>query len=324
MKNIKNEHVPVMLENVLSHFAVLADSYAQNGFCYFIDFTFGLGGHSAALLQKYDWLKVIGMDADFETCEMGRKKYSEYINSGRLEIINGNFVNFRDLIPQDKLSKTGMTLADLGISNYQLLTDGRGFTFDDRTALDMRIDQNSNQETAADVVNKYRENEIADILYEYADEKFSREIARSIIKYREKQPIISCHELAEIVRNVYKRHPAVKMDIDFATRAFMALRIFVNSELSNLTSLLEQTKSCLPAGANILIISFHSKEDKIVKNFMQQESRTCICPPQIIRCICNNKPKIKCITKKIIEPSAEEISSNPRSRSAKLRIFEII
>ncbi len=317
-------HVPVLLEPVIDNFLMLEKVYKASGRNYFIDMTFGLGGHSAALLEKYEWLKIIALDADLKTCEMGLSKYQNHVASGRLQIIKGNFSTFETLIPEPILKSSLGAIADFGISNFQLLAPGRGFSFDDSESLDMRIDNVSGSETAEEVLNTYSQGELADIFYHLGDERLSREISSAVIKRRSASRIKSCSEFAEIVRSVYKRHPSIRMEIDFATKAVMALRIFVNDEFKNIEEMLKKTPVFFPSGSMLFMISFHSNEDRRVKEFIVDQSKDCVCPTSIPVCRCDHRARVRSVTRKPLTASDVEMRANPRSRSAKMRIYEII
>ncbi len=317
-------HVPVLLEPVTDNFSALEKVYTATGRDCFIDMTFGLGGHSIALLEKFEWLKIAALDADSKTCELGLARYRDYVDSGRLQIIRGNFSVFETLIPAAILKKSLGAIADFGISNYQLLDPGRGFSFDDSESLDMRIDTVSGSETAEEVLNTYSQGELADIFYRLGDERLSREIAAAVIKRRTVSKITSCSDFAEIVRNIYKRHPSIRMEIDFATKAVMALRIFVNDEFNNIEEMLKKTPAFFPSGSMLFMISFHSNEDRRVKDFIADQSKDCVCPAAIPVCRCDHRARVRSVTRKPLTAGDSEMRANPRSRSAKMRIYEII
>jgi len=315
-------HVPVLLNEFLCGLSEAVGLPARAGRESFIDFTFGMGGHSIAAIEKYEWLKIIAFDADPAACAHAESKYAGYIKSGRLSIINANFTAFDSLISPEKLSDVFGAIADFGISNSQLFEKGRGFSFDDDGALDMRLNPAAQELSAADAVNGLTEKELADIFYNLADERLSRQIARALIAERGIKKIDNCRRLADIVRSVYKRHPYVKTGVDFATKTIMALRIFVNSELDNIKTLLSKTSTLFGKNSRLFTITFHSNEDRIVKEFIKRESRGCVCPPEILMCRCGHSPLLRPVNKKPVCAREEEININPRSRSAKMRIIE--
>jgi 16S rRNA (cytosine1402-N4)-methyltransferase len=317
-------HVPVLLDEFLSQFEVLSEGAGRGGRDSFIDFTFGLGGHSIPLLDRYAWLKIIAFDADPEVCRMTESKYAGYTETGRLTIINSNFIEFDSLISPERLNGVFGALADFGISNYQLFEKGRGFSFDDKESLDMRINPESHDMPADVAVNGFSAESLADIFYSLADERLSRQIARAIVEARTVKKIESCNELAEIVRKVYKRHPEIKTGVDFATKTIMALRIFVNSEFENIKTLLQKASSSFCRNSWLFTITFHSNEDRIVKDFIKTESRGCICPIEILVCRCGHKASVKPVNRKPIGAGNDELRNNPRSRSAKMRVIEFI
>ncbi|HOD40417.1 MAG TPA: 16S rRNA (cytosine(1402)-N(4))-methyltransferase RsmH [Candidatus Wallbacteria bacterium] len=316
--------MPVLLNEFLAGFAVLSESRGAACRDRFVDFTFGLGGHSLPLLEKYDWLKVTAFDADPLTIARAAEVYKNYVSAGRLTLVNGNFANFDSLISAADMQNVIGAIADFGISNYQLFEKGRGFSFDDDRSFDMRIDQQSEGPSAARVVNDFSEEELGDIFFHLADERLARQIARAVAERRRERPIETCSQFAEIVRTVYKRNPKVKTGVDFATKAVMALRIFVNSEFDNIKSLLEKAAVNFVKNSRLFTITFHSNEDRIVKEFIKNESRGCICPKEVIICRCSHKARVRAIDKKPLIATDAEMAVNPRSRSAKLRTIEFI
>jgi len=314
----------VLLNEVLEHIATALNSSGLSGNGKFIDFTFGLGGHSLAALSRFASLGVIGIETDPTAIELSKDAARGFVSAGRLSIHNCNFADFDSAVSREELKKTVAALADLGISSYQIDSRGRGFSFDDDDSLDMRMNPAAGGESGYDVVNSYSEEELADIFFRFGDERLSRKIAYEILKRRKNGPISSCRALADIVRSVYHRYPSIRMDIDFATRAVMALRIFVNLELEKLGVLLDKTLDHFPAGARVMIISFHSKEDSVVKEFIKSNSSTCTCPPRLPACVCGKKPRVRPVTRKTVIPSDGEKNINPRSRSARMRVYEVL
>jgi 16S rRNA (cytosine1402-N4)-methyltransferase len=282
----------------------------------YIDCTAGTGGHAGAIL-KYSSPggQLLGIDADPAAVETARKRLSGYGSS--VLILNDNFVNLEGICSRYDFVPVNGILLDLGLSSLQLSSSGRGFSFQYAAPLDMRFSPDQ-EITAADIVNKYPEAELARILKDYGEETSSHRIARHIVNER---PISTTIELARVVEQAvgFKRgriHPA--------TRTFQALRIAVNNELNNLESTLKQAVNLLGFEGRLVVISYHSLEDRIVKQFMQRESRDCICPPEAPACNCSHTATLTLVNKKIITPSLEEISCNPRSRSARMRVAECI
>ena len=302
-------HIPVLLKETLEALDV------QPGGRY-IDCTLGAGGHANAILkQGSPGGQLLGIDADPNAIEAAQKRLEKHTDS--ILLINDNFSNLKDnCIKYDFFPVHGI-LFDLGLSSLQLNGSGRGFSFQHETPLDMRF--NPNQDiTASDIINTFSETEIARIIRDYGEEPGSRVIARYIVNER---PISSTIELAETITRALKGR---RGRIHPATRTFQALRIAVNHELDNLEYALKQAVELLGFGGKLVVISYHSLEDRIVKQFMQHESRRCICPPGSPICSCQHTPRLKLINRKIIVPSNDEIQKNPRSRSARLRVAESI
>jgi 16S rRNA (cytosine1402-N4)-methyltransferase len=280
----------------------------------YIDCTAGSGGHASAIL-KYSSPggQLLGIDADPQAVETARKRLAGYGSAVVIE--NDNFVNLEKVCAKYDFMPVHGILLDLGLSSMQLNDNGRGFSFQYAAPLDMRFSPGQ-KTTAADIVNKCSEAELAHIIREYGEEPAGNRIARLIVNER---PLTTTLELAKIVEQAvgFKRgriHPA--------TRTFQALRIAVNNELEHLESTLRQAVNILGYEGRLVVITYHSLEDRIVKQFMQHEAKDCICPPEAMVCNCHHTASLKLINRKVITPSVEEISRNPRSRSAKLRVAE--
>ncbi len=302
-----------------------------------VDATLGGGGHSAEILKKIIPAGLlIAIDTDPEAIRKFKdnlKKSNLKLKAENLKLINDNFSNLGEVLFSLKISGVDAILADFGISSDQLKETDRGFSFQTDAPLDMRMDRTSGT-TAADIVNYLSQKDLERILRDYGDERYARRIAQSIAKQRKIKPIKKTFELVSIIEKAvpgYYKH----QKIHFATKTFQALRIEVNKEFENIRKFLPQAIDALKKGGRLAVISFHSGEDRIVKNIFRENAGGCIClpanaahqalqagPPEEIiygrRC----KPKIKIITKKPIAPSEEEIRNNPRSRSAKLRVIE--
>lgn len=280
----------------------------------YIDCTLGLGGHSSAILEKIAPTgKLLGIDADPESLRIAQNRLAEYAGSAIL--VNDNFTNLEEICKEFDFTPVDGILFDLGISSFQLETPERGFSFQSDAEPDMRFSPDQVL-TAMDLVNILPEHRLAQLLEEYGEEYKGRQIARRIVGNR---PITSTAQLARIVEQTTGWE---KRNLHPATKTFLALRIAVNHELENLEKALLQAVNVLNHGGRLVVISYHSLEDRIVKQFMKRESNDCICPPNIPVCRCGHKAIIKIITNKVITPSASEIQDNPRSRSAKLRIAE--
>jgi len=301
-------HVPVMLNEVLDALNV------QPGGRY-VDCTLGGGGHAEAILERSQpGGTLLGIDADPEALERGRARLARFI--GSYELVNGNFRDVGDIARKRGFSPVHGVLFDLGLSSDQLAT-GAGFSFQREMPLDMRFGREGI--TAADIVNTYSESDLADLIYRYGEEPASRRIARRIVEAR---PITTSTQLAKAVEQAVGRRANLKTHP--ATRTFQALRIAVNQELDSLAAALPQAHGLLGFGARLAVLSYHSLEDRIVKDFIRRESRDCICPPGLPECRCGHKATLRPVTRGARRPSLTEIEANPRARSARLRAAERI
>ncbi|MGA7729574.1 MAG: 16S rRNA (cytosine(1402)-N(4))-methyltransferase RsmH [Dehalococcoidales bacterium] len=302
-------HKPVLLKEVLSALSI------QPGGRY-VDCTLGGGGHAMAIIQNSaPGGQLLGIDADPEAIRAASINLSRYTDS--VLLVNDNFVNIDAICHHYDFYPVHGILLDLGLSSMQLLDDPRGFSFQYEAALDMRF--NPKQKiTAADIVNNYPEVDLAQLIRKYGEEPHSFKIARRIVQSR---PVNTTTQLADIVADaVGGRHGRIHP----ATRTFQALRIAVNEELEHLEETLGKTIDLLGAGGRLVVISYHSLEDRIVKQFLQRESKDCICPPSVPVCQCKHTASFRLINKKVITPSETELDENPRSRSARMRVAERI
>jgi len=301
-------HIPVLLQETLEALAVQAGGR-------YIDCTLGGGGHAAAILERSSpGGQLLGIDADPQAIRIAEENLKAYRNSAL--IVNDNFVNLQAICARYNFYPVHGILFDLGLSSLQVNGDGRGFSFQHDAPLDMRFNP-SQDLTAADIVNTYSEVALAHLIKTYGEESYYRQIARLIVRER---PIKSSRQLARLIEQVVRRRGKIHP----ATKTFQALRIAVNRELENLEMALEQAVNLLGFEGRLVVISYHSLEDRIVKQFMQRESRDCICPPGTPVCICKHTARLSLINRKAITPSLQEIQHNPRSRSAKLRAAERI
>jgi 16S rRNA (cytosine1402-N4)-methyltransferase len=301
-------HTPVMLSEVLRALDV------QPGGRY-IDCTLGAGGHAAAILQHSSpGGQLLGIDADPHAIEVAKERLQSFKESALL--VNDNFSNLQSIAIKYDFFPVHGILLDLGLSSMQLGESGRGFSFQRHAPLDMRMNP-AQKTTAADIVNTFPEQKLADLIRNYGEEAQANRIARSVVDAR---PVESTLELAEIIEKTLGRRGKIHP----ATRTFQALRIAVNHELENLESTLRQAQELLGYHGKLVVISYHSLEDRIVKQFMQKEARGCICPPAQPVCTCGHTPRLHIINKKVVIPTDAEIRDNPRSRSAKLRAAEHI
>ncbi|MBI2410822.1 MAG: 16S rRNA (cytosine(1402)-N(4))-methyltransferase RsmH [Candidatus Kerfeldbacteria bacterium] len=312
MNNRTSVHVPVLLQEVL-HGLNLAPNDTV------IDGTVGGGGHTRSMLGRIaPHGVVIGFDRDAQTLHETTQWLQEF--GARFIPIHDSYANaaqYRDVI--DAHQPIRGILLDLGLSSLQLDEGKRGFSFRQNGLLDMRFDQTQG-ETAAELLNTASEEELLRILREYGEEPHARKIAREIVQRRAVQPFEQSAEFAEFIEQIIHRRPGQK--IHPATRTFQALRIAVNHELEHLQQFLSSVLNILAPGGRLAIISFHSLEDRIVKHQFRLWATECICPPEIPECRCDHHAVVKQITKKPIQPSAEEVAENPRARSAKLRMIE--
>jgi len=302
-------HVPVLLDEVIEGLQPQPGGY-------FVDCTVGLGGHATAILERISPTgRLLGIDADPEAIEISRDRLRDYGEA--VTLVNDNFVNLEAICERYHFHPVDGIIFDLGVSSLQLDTAERGFSFNLDAPLNMRFDSGQGL-TASDIVNNFPEKELEKLIAKYGEERHSRRIARHIVKNR---PITTTVDLAHLIEQI-SGAPARRSRIHPATRTFMALRIAVNKELQNLESALKQTLNLLRPGGRLAVISYHSLEDRIVKQFMRDAASNCLCPPGAVICRCGHVPTLKLISRKVIKPTSLEIESNPRSRSAKLRIAE--
>ena len=308
-ENAENIHVSVLPRETLD----LLDA-AKGGI--FVDATLGLGGHTRLILEASDSNSVIALDQDEAAIEVAKGRLERFGN--RLTIVHSNFSEIKSVLATfDVIEVDGIT-ADLGVSSLQLDSESRGFSFRFDAPLDMRMDTSSSLPTAADLLATLDEKEIADLIYGFGEERFSRRIARRIVERREAgEPIETTRQLAQLVERSVKKSPKDK--IHPATRTFQALRIAVNKETEILEKFVSDSIDLLKTDGRLAIITFHSLEDRIIKQTFQRLSGKCFCPPRIPQCVCGATKKVEILTRKPITPSEEEIDANPRSRSAKLR-----
>ncbi len=297
-------HCPVMRREVLEYFL---DTPVQT----FIDSTLGDGGHAEAILSKLPESFVFGIDRDPEAVEFANKRLIEY--KDRVQIIRGRFGKLEEIAREENFPPVGGILFDLGLRSEQINNPGRGFSFSRDGKLDMRID-NSENRSALEIVNETPRGELTRIIATYGEQPGAGRIARAIDIKRREKPIESTLELAEIVRSAI--YGATAADL---ARVFQAIRIVVNDELGELQRGLVGALSVVMPGGIIVVISYHSLEDRIVKNFFKSEEKGCICPPDLPVCRCGHRPRLKRLTRKPVIPTEKECAENPKARSAKLR-----
>ena len=281
----------------------------------YLDGTVGEGGHSEAILDASGPNGVVlGIDRDPRSVDAARRRLTGY--GDRARIVHGSYADMSDLARQAGIERVDGVLLDLGFSSRQVDSAGYGFSFQRDEPLDMRYDTAGS--TAADLLNHTDERELADVIYRYGEERRSRAVARAIVEAR---PVTTTGRLATVVARALggrrgSRHPA--------TRTFQALRIAVNEELMHLQAGLDAVPGMLKSGGRLVVISYHSLEDRLVKAWMDREAAQCICPPELPMCACDHEPSVRFVRRRVVRPSAAETDNNPRSRSARLRAVERI
>ena len=304
------KHQPVMLKECIEGLCIKPDRI-------YVDGTLGGAGHSKEILKRlHQTGRLIGIDRDEEALKAAKEKLKEFSN---VTYIHDNHDNIKKILEQLQLNKVGGILLDLGVSSYQLDEKNRGFSYLGENILDMRMDK-SQELTASYVVNCYEEQDLANLIYEYGEEKFSRQIAKKICQRRAEHPIITTKELVKIIELSIPK--AKQKDGHPAKRTFQAIRIEVNNEIKPLYQTIKDSIQCLEKGGRLCVITFHSLEDRQVKKAFVEAKGKCICPNDLPYCVCGAKSFGKIITTKPIVATKEELEQNTRSKSAKLRIFE--
>ncbi len=304
-------HVPVMLEPCIDALNIRPDGI-------YVDGTMGGAGHSSEIAKRLVNGKLVAIDQDSDAIAAGGERLSAY--GERAIVVEDNFKNMKNVLSSLDIRGVDGILMDLGVSSYQLDCGERGFSYNIDAPLDMRMSRKQKL-SAYDVVNTYSEQDLADVIYNYGEERFSRRIAANIVKKRSVNPIETTLELAEIIKASIPAsnrregpHPA--------KRTFQAIRIEVNNELGMLHDAVSDAVDMLNKGGRIAIITFHSLEDRIVKTVFAEKAKGCVCPPEFPICVCGHQPQVKLITRKPIEADERELEINPRARSAKLRVAE--
>lgn len=307
------KHIPVML-----HECIDALNIKEGGI--YVDGTLGGAGHSFEIAKRLTSGRLVGIDRDSEAIEAASKRLSDF--GDRVITVKNNFKNIKEILPSIDIESIDGALLDLGVSSHQLDEASRGFSYMHDAPLDMRMNQEERL-SAYDVVNDYEAERLEKILFEYGEEKWAKRIVSFIMERRKNGPIKTTGELSDIVKAAIPKgaradggHPA--------KRTFQAIRIEVNGELEMLAGAVNDFTDVLKPGGRLLVITFHSLEDRIVKDVFLSAQKGCICPPDFPVCVCGRKPRGKVITKKPIIASEKETELNPRSKSAKLRIFEKI
>ncbi len=309
------KHIPIMVSQCLDGLNI-----KKNGV--YVDATLGGAGHSSKIADILDKDGIlIGIDKDLDAIQASKIRLKDKVC--KVILIKDDFKNIKQILKDLEIKKVDGILADLGVSSYQIDEASRGFSYMKDGDLDMRMDKNSVLD-AKKVVNNYSEKELTRIFYEYGEEKYSKSIAKKIVEYRKIKPIATTLELRQIVEQSIPNVVIKKNGAGVSKKVFQSIRIEVNNELGSLRDLLDDFIDVLKPKGRICIITFHSLEDRLVKNKFNLESRDCICDKSLPICVCNHKATIKLITKKPITPNEREIKENPRSSSSKLRIAEKI
>ena len=304
------KHKPVMLMPCIEGLEIKSDGI-------YVDGTLGGAGHSIEIAKRLSPKgKLVGIDRDEEALTVAQEKLKDFSN---VIYVHDNHDNIKEILEKLEIEKVDGILLDLGVSSYQLDERNRGFSYLGENKLDMRMDK-TQELTAETVVNTYEEKELADIIYQYGEERFSRQIARNICKQREKEKITTTKQLVEIIENSIPK--SKQKDGHPAKRTFQAIRIEVNNEIKPLYNTVLDCIDCLNDEGRLCIITFHSLEDRAVKNAYIEAQGKCTCPSDLPYCVCGAKSLGKIITRKPIIASEEEQLENSRSKSAKLRIFE--
>lgn len=306
-------HIPVLFDEVMEIFAPLGEKK-----CHFIDGTLGRGGHAAGLLERHPGMDLLGIDRDGEALERSASRLA--FASGRVHLVRGVFSELERIAGEAGFVPADGVLLDLGVSSPQLDDGNRGFSWREDGPLDMRMDRGA-ELTASRILNKYGEDELAEIFFRYGELRQARALAAEVVRRRSVRPLGMTSELVEICDEVLGR--ARKGELPRPTLVFQALRIAVNDELGELEKGLEAALKVLKDGGLLAVISFHSLEDRAVKNFFRDRSRDCVCPPGLPVCVCSHRRELEVLTKKPLVASPEELSRNRRAGCAKLRAARI-
>lgn len=304
-------HVPVLLREVLEGLNLGNDKI-------YVDCTIGGAGHSEKILENTKNSMLIGIDQDEDAILASTKRLEKY--KSRVKIVRSNFANIKNVLKSLNVDKVDGILADLGVSSHQIDTASRGFSFRFDSELDMRMDK-SQSLSAKNVVNEYSEEKLKHIFKDFGEEKFASSIARKIVIERKKEPIETTKQLEKIILSAVPRYKGNDGSSN-VQRTFQAIRIEVNHELDILENFIRDAESVLNPGGRLVIITFHSLEDRIVKQTFKDLATGCICPSDFPVCVCHRKPKVKIVTNHPITATTEELETNRRSASAKLRVIE--
>jgi 16S rRNA (cytosine1402-N4)-methyltransferase len=305
------KHISVLLDECIQYLNIRPEGV-------YVDGTLGLGGHSEAIASRLTTGKLISIDRDDRALAFAAERLAPY--GERVQLVKGNFGDVKSLLDSVGVASVDGMMFDLGVSSPQLDNPERGFSYMQDAPLDMRMDERAPL-TAREVVNTWSEEELRSILWRYGEERYAGRIAAAIVARREKEPLETTLELVNVIRQAMpaaalreKQHPA--------KRSFQAIRIAVNDELGSLERMLTDAPGLLKPGGRLLVISFHSLEDRIVKEFVKSQEDGCTCPKDFPVCVCGFQQTLRSVTRKSVSPSRDEIEQNPRARSARLRIAE--
>ena len=304
-------HKPVLLGECLEGLQIRPEGV-------YVDGTLGRAGHSLEIVKRLTTGRLIALDRDLTAIEAARERLADYMD--RVTLVHSNFSQLEQVLRELDVPLADGMLFDLGVSSPQLDEAARGFSYMQDAPLDMRMDTSAAL-TAREIVNAWSEEELRRILFDYGEERYAPRIARAIVRRRAERPVETTLELVECIKGAMppqalreKQHPA--------KRSFQAIRIAVNGELDELPPMLDAAVRCLRPGGRLAVITFHSLEDRIVKQKLRDLATGCTCPPEFPVCVCGKKPKMTLVNRKPITASTEELAENPRSRSAKLRVAE--
>ena len=312
-KKVEFHHVSVLLNECIEGLNI-----KENGI--YVDGTLGGAGHSSEIVKRLKTGRLIGIDQDTDAINAATKRLEPY--KDRVTLVHDNFSNVKAVFAQLGIEKADGFLLDIGVSSHQLDEAERGFSYMQDAPLDMRMNSESDF-SAYNVVNEYSEDELNNVIFKYGEERWAKRIAQFIVEARKQKPIETTFELVDIIKKAVPKG-ARKDGPHPAKRTFQAISIEVNGELEILEKTIDDMTELLNPGGRLCIITFHSLEDRIVKNAFRKQENPCTCPPEFPVCVCGKKPLAKVITRKPILPSEEELEENHRSRSAKLRILERI
>lgn len=308
---MKFEHRPVLLKEAIDGLNIQEDGI-------YVDGTLGGAGHSREIVNRLTKGKLIGIDQDINALNKAREVLKDY--KDKVIFVHDNYVNIEDILSSLNIERVDGILLDIGVSSHQLDEKERGFSYQKDAPLDMRMD-NTQKLTAWDVVNTYSEEDLERIIWNYGEDRWAKRIAQFIVNERREKPIDTTLQLVDIIKKAIPKKARLQGHHP-AKQTFQAIRIEVNKELDVLKLAIPKMNKVLNKGGRICIITFHSLEDRIVKDAFKELNKDCICPPELPICVCDKKKELNIITKKPIVPTDEEIEKNPRGRSAKLRIGE--